>query len=117
MEGLEITGDPAAFIVPDFERIETKRGILFQDNFHGLLGKIATPFMMRFIASRPQVHKPECIGCKKCAEICPAKAITMKKQKPSIDRRACIRCFCCQEFCPKGAMKVKRPPLARILER
>ena len=115
VEELEIAGDPNQYIVPDFERIETKRGILFQDNFHGLLGKIATPFMKRFIASRPQVHKPECIGCKKCAEICPAKAIVMKKRKPKINRKACIRCFCCQEFCPKGAMKVARPPLARML--
>ena len=115
VEELEIAGDPNQYIVPDFERIETKRGILFQDNFHGLLGKIATPFMKRFIASRPQVHKPECIGCKKCAEICPAKAIVMKNRKPKIDRKACIRCFCCQEFCPKGAMKVARPPLARKL--
>ena len=50
-------------------------------------------------------------------EVCPAKAITMRRGKPVVDRRACIRCFCCQEFCPKGAMKVKRPPLARMLER
>ena len=41
----------------------------------------------------------------------------MKNKRPAVDRKACIRCFCCQEFCPKGAMKVKRPPLARILER
>ena len=115
VEDLEIAGDLASFIVPDFERIETKRGVLFQDDFHGPLGKLLSPFMLRHIASRPQVHKPECIGCKKCAEICPAKAITMKKKKPSIDRSACIRCFCCQEFCPKGAMKVARPPLARLL--
>ena len=117
MEELEISGDPDAFAVPDFERIESKNGILFQDSFHGPLGRIATPFMLRHIASRPQVHKPECIGCKKCAEICPAKAIVMKKQKPKIDRKACIRCFCCQEFCPKGAMKVARPPLARLLNK
>ena len=115
VEELELSGDLASFIVPDFERIETKRGILFQDNFHGPLGKLLSPFMLRHIASRPRVEKAACIGCKKCAEICPAKAITMKNHKPSIDRRACIRCFCCQEFCPKGAMKVARPPLARLL--
>ena len=117
VDGLALSGDPEAFVVPDFERIETKNGILFQDSFPGPLKKIATPFMLRFIASRPRVNKPECVGCRKCAEICPAKAIVMKKHRPVIDRKACIRCFCCQEFCPRGAMKVARPPLARLLNR
>ena len=59
----------------------------------------------------------DCVGCKKCANICPAKAITMKRGKPRIDRKACIHCFCCQEFCPKGAMQVGRNALMRILEK
>ena len=117
IETLDISGDPDAFAVPDFERIESRNGILFQDSFHGPLGRIATPFMLRHIASRPQVHKPECVGCRKCAEICPAGAIVMRRQKPKIDRKICIRCFCCQEFCPKGAMKVARPPLARLFNK
>ena len=41
----------------------------------------------------------------------------MTDGKPSIDRGKCIHCFCCQEFCPKGAMKVKRPLVARILNK
>ncbi|MBO7293100.1 MAG: 4Fe-4S dicluster domain-containing protein, partial [Clostridia bacterium] len=57
----------------------------------------------------------ECIGCEKCKNVCPAKAITMKKRRPVIDRALCIRCFCCQEFCPVGAMKVRRPAVARLL--
>ena len=69
------------------------------------------------LTPRPQVNKQACIGCKKCANICPAKAITMADGKPSIDRSVCIHCFCCQEFCPKGAMKVKRPLVARILNK
>ena len=40
-----------------------------------------------------------------------------KNRIPHIDRSVCIRCFCCQEFCPKGAMKVRRPLLAKILNR
>ena len=58
-----------------------------------------------------------CIGCGKCANICPAKAIKMKNKLPRIDRSACIHCFCCQEFCPKGAMKVRRTFIARLLNR
>ena len=117
VQELELSGDPAAFLVPDFQKIETKNGVLFQDNFHTPLGRYLSPFLLRFIASRPQVDREECIGCKKCAQICPAKAIGMRRGKPRIDRSACIRCFCCQEFCPKGAMKVARPPLARLLNK
>lgn len=117
VQELELSGDPAAFLVPDFQKIETKNGVLFQDNIHTPLGRYLSPFLLRFIASRPQVDREECIGCKKCAQICPAKAIGMRRGKPRIDRSACIRCFCCQEFCPKGAMKVARPPLARLLNK
>ena len=113
-EDLELSGALAGFLVPDFDKIKTKNGILFQDD---LFGKFLSPFMRRFIASRPQVNKAECIGCKKCADICPAKAIAMHRGKPKIARKTCIRCFCCQEFCPKGAMKVARPPLARLLNK
>ena len=115
VEELEICGDLASFFVPDFQKIETKNRILFQDDVRGPLGKLVSPVLRNALASRPEVTKGECIGCKKCAEICPAKAITMQHQKPHIRRKQCIRCFCCQEFCPKGAMKVKRPPLARLL--
>ena len=116
VQELEVDGDLDSFIVPDFERMECK-GILFQDVFASPLGRRLSPFLRRYLASRPKVHKDECIGCKKCFDICPAKAITMKKGKPTIDRKACIRCFCCQEFCPKGAMKVQRPPLAKLLNK
>ena len=67
--------------------------------------------------SVPILDKKTCVGCKKCFEICPAKAITMKNNKPIIDRKKCISCFCCQEFCPKGAMKVKRPMIAKFLNK
>lgn len=117
VEKLEISGRLEDFVVPDFERMESKNRILFQDDFRGPFGKILAPFLQRHFASRPQVNKTQCIGCKKCAEICPAKAVTMKKGKPKIDRSACIRCFCCQEFCPRGAMKVARPPLAKLLNK
>ncbi len=117
VQDLEIDGALASFIVPDFKKIETKNRILFQDDFHNPLGRLLSPFLLRTIASRPQVCKSECIGCKKCAEICPAKAITMRSRKPRIRRKKCIRCFCCQEFCPRGAMKVVRPPLARFLNK
>ena len=71
----------------------------------------------RLIAPRPTLSPTACIACGKCAQLCPARAITMKHKKPHINRHKCIGCFCCQEFCPKGALEAKRPPIARLLSK
>ncbi len=76
-----------------------------------VVGKMAK----KMTGSTPKVDKNICIGCEKCKNVCPAKAIEMKDNKPCIDRKKCITCFCCQEFCPVGAMKVHRPVVARML--
>lgn len=110
---MNILGDPDDFVVPDYKNIRQLRGI----DFHGSVPSFLVPVARLVLQSRPRVKKKECIGCKKCASICPAKAITMVNQKPKIDTAKCIRCFCCQEFCPKGAMKVHRTGIARLLNR
>lgn len=74
----------------------------------GPFSKTFAPLLRWLLLSRPVVKKKDCVGCKKCADVCPAKAIRMKEKLPKIERAACIRCFCCQELCPKGAMKVRK---------
>ena len=116
VEELSVEGPWQDFLMTDFELVKERTGLQFQSLMGGgKVGELFSKFAGRVIASRPKVNRDECVGCKKCCEICPAKAITMKNKRPSIDRKKCIRCFCCQEFCPKGAMKVSRPPVARIL--
>ena len=100
------------YIVQNYDNILVHRSLLFEDKTK-LIGRIITKSMK----SVPILDKKTCVGCKKCFEICPAKAITMKNNKPIIDRKKCISCFCCQEFCPKGAMKVKRPMIAKFLNK
>ena len=114
---LEIAGDLDAFLVPDFERIVTKNDLLFRKKLPGKAGELLAAFLHKCLCSEPSPVKAECVGCGKCAEICPAKAITMRNRLPDIDRKKCIHCFCCQEFCPKGAMKVVRPWIARVLNK
>ena len=116
-EELTISGDLDSFIVPDFKTLPPQKSVGFRYGGDGAMGKIVRKLFSVCLTPRPQVKKDACIGCKKCANICPAKAITMTDGKPSIDRGKCIHCFCCQEFCPKGAMKVKRPLVARILNK
>lgn len=109
-EDLEIAGDLSRHTVSDFQNIHVRRSLQFEGH-----GKFAAMFVRSALRAEPRPKKSLCIGCKKCAEICPAHAIVMKNKIPVIDRRACITCFCCQEFCPVGAMKVHRPLIARIV--
>ena len=104
-----------SYTVPDFKLIDTGSVVEFSSLLPGWLGKVAGKLAPRLLTSRPAPRRKECIGCRKCEGVCPAKAIVMKNKLPVIDRSACIRCFCCQEFCPVGAMKVKRPAVARLL--
>ncbi len=62
----------------------------------------------RWSLDRPALDRKRCVGCGICAEICPAKAISMSHGTPAFDLSACIRCFCCQEMCPEGAIHVRR---------
>ena len=90
------------------------RSTLFHKTLPGMLGDALQKKLKRATSPRP-VLTGDCIGCAKCAKICPAKAITMVKNQPKFNRKTCIGCFCCQEFCPKGALESRQPPLARLL--
>ena len=68
----------------------------------------AVPGVEKWLAPRPKIHRSKCIGCGKCAEICPGHTITVENGKAHIVPRACIRCFCCHEMCPAKAIDVKR---------
>ena len=98
------------FAVADFEHVAVRRGHLFTSK-----GKLVSKVLEKLLDSRPKLKESECVGCAKCAGICPAKAIIMENKKAVINRDKCIRCFCCQEFCPTGAMKVHRTWIARLL--
>ena len=107
---LSIHGDLDALRITDFKNIHVRRSLQFEGK-----GKFAAMFVKNALRAEPRPEKKSCIGCERCAEICPAHVITMKNKIPHIDRQKCIACFCCQEFCPVGAMKVHRPLIARIL--
>lgn len=114
-EELQMFGEWKSYVVGDYQRVETSHSLRFNRDSEKFFGKISAKFMDKALASRPVLQPDECVGCKECFKICPAKAIEMVNKKPKIERNKCIRCFCCQEFCPKGALKVKRTWLARLL--
>ncbi len=114
---ISVYGNISDYAINDFDTSKVSKNSMFNSSNMNFGGKIKGKVVKLFIASKPRVTKKECIGCKKCFEICPAKAISMVNNKPKIDRKKCIKCFCCQEFCPVGAMKVKRTFIARALQK
>ena len=113
IENIKLVGN--ILPIKDFKNIEKVNSIEFLNELVGFKGRFFGKIIKSAMCSRPSLNSSKCIGCRKCNDICPAKAITMKSSKPRIDRSKCIRCFCCQEFCPKGALKVHRPVIARLL--
>lgn len=65
--------------------------------------KMIKPFM-------PVVNADKCIGCAKCARICPVGNITMQERaglKPiAVNGPDCTACLACVHFCPHQAMQL-----------
>ena len=110
-EDIKLNKDLTPYLIKDFDNVKIGSDMSF--NIKG--GKIIRKIVKKILTIKPKVKKKECIGCKKCHNICPAKAIVMKNNKPVINRKTCIRCFCCQEFCPVGAMKASKTWIVRLL--
>ncbi len=113
--GIRIFGDPSRFAVPDFQTVPAQANVFFRVLGDGVPGKIADFLAARLLTPFPKLVPSACAGCGKCARICPAGAISMRRQRPHIDRSVCIHCFCCQEFCPEGAMRVGRRAVMKLL--
>lgn len=114
---IAVSGDASRFSVPDFKTVPAQSSVFFHVLGDGVIGKLADWVVSRVLTPFPKLEASGCVGCGKCARVCPAKAIAMKDKRPSIDRKICIHCFCCQEFCPRGAMKVGRTRIARLFGR
>lgn len=50
--------------------------------------------------------KNRCVGCGKCASVCPSGAIHMENGAPVRDDALCRRCFTCVKACPGNAWQV-----------
>ena len=116
-EDVKVFGNVDELVISDYQTIPTHTSIEFKKDSTKFFGKMASFITGNALRSRPWLKKNECVGCGVCRDICPAKAIKIENGKAIINKKTCIRCFCCQEFCPKGAMKVKRPLIAKMLNK
>ncbi|MGN0294935.1 MAG: 4Fe-4S dicluster domain-containing protein [Lachnospiraceae bacterium] len=74
----------------------------------------------------PEISPDQCVGCGKCAKVCPILAISMEeteagpegsgkmKKKAVVDKEICLGCGVCARNCAKGAIELKRRPVQII---
>lgn len=106
------TADPAAIRVvghvPCFGEVDVPRRPVWYS-------RIPSWLLHPAARARPQLGEPaSCTGCSRCAEVCPAQAITPGRPI-SLDVERCIACFCCIEACPQGLLTPSRNALNRTV--
>ena len=84
-------------------------------NLHFLKG-LGGRWFSAMLRPRPVFHTKKCRSCGECERCCPAKVITVTKERgASVKLEGCIRCYCCQELCPFQAVTIRKPLLNRLL--
>jgi NAD-dependent dihydropyrimidine dehydrogenase PreA subunit len=54
-----------------------------------------------------ELEQSACIGCGRCAEVCPHQVVTMEgRQAVVADLDACMECGACARNCPSAAIAV-----------
>lgn len=95
-------------IISDYKRIRQERRTR-------LFSSLLSPLFTRRIKLHQRRHEPKplfdidtCIGCGRCVQICPGKALSLDKERRIMaDYSACIRCYCCHEVCPVDAITIE----------
>ena len=103
--------DANDLIIKDYDRVPIRKRTRFIRSL--VIPFAATPLqrMRQRHEPAPQFNDEKCIRCLRCANICPAKALTLKEEENGTkhivcDYKKCIRCYCCHEMCPVDAIIV-----------
>ena len=98
-------------VIKDYDRVPIRRKTRFIRSL--VIPFVGTPLqrMKQRREPAPQFMDEKCIRCLRCANICPAKALTLKEEADGTkhivcDYSRCIRCYCCHEMCPVDAITV-----------
>ncbi len=85
-----------------------KNGIQTDDvvtgGFPWIKSRIINPWFMKFeMSPKPFHYTNACIGCGKCAKVCPMNNVAIKNSRPEWGRE-CAMCLACYHICPCHAV-------------
>ena len=69
------------------------------------LGKVWLAAYHACMSTKPFHADEKCVGCGKCASICPAGAISMVDGRPAWTKSKCLKCCGCINRCPTSAIQ------------
>lgn len=82
----------------------TKEGLNFLYHMAGLFGQRLYFYnKTKNYTDKLKINKEKCIGCGKCAGLCPMKNITIEEKK-AISHKSCTMCYRCANNCPVQAI-------------
>lgn len=110
VDALDVADETGLFAQPlaSFEKPRSAANVMITGRLPRAIHRPVNA-VLKNMSARPVIRKKDCIGCGRCAEICPKRVITINaRRKAVIDKSGCIRCFCCHEVCPEKAIDIRR---------
>ncbi len=77
------------------------------------LGKLGLAAYHACMGTKPFHADEKCVGCGKCASICPAGAISMVDGRPAWTKKKCLKCCGCINRCPVKAIQYGKKTIHR----
>ena len=77
------------------------------------LGKVGLAAYHACMSTKPFHADEKCIGCGKCASICPSGAISMVDGRPVWTKNKCLKCCGCINRCPVSAIQYGKKTASR----
>jgi len=107
IENIVVEGYDAPHLSPALKLPDTAEKLSLKDIF--ILRMPYEAVYNLLVKKGHSVDLDKCIGCGKCADICPSEIIEIVSGKAKIiNKRNCIYCFCCQEICPEHAVGIEK---------
>ena len=77
------------------------------------LGKVGLAAYHACMSTRAFHADEKCVGCGKCASICPSGAIEMVDGRPAWTKKKCLKCCGCINRCPVSAIQYGKKTASR----
>ena len=78
-----------------------------------VLGKVGLAAYHACMSTKPFHADEKCVGCGKCASICPSGAIEMVGGRPAWTKSKCLKCCGCINRCPVSAIQYGKKTASR----